>query len=109
MKINWFNRIENLILILLTLAAMKFVMIRPLENQLERQNQTIERLAEREKYSYQILNKFEKKLKAKDGELIIDLNNTMNNEIVPESDSIENEPEEKSGFIKRLFNLKKDE
>lgn len=106
MKINWVNKLENFILIMLTLAAVKFVMIMPLENQLERQNQTIERLAEREKYSYQILNRFEKKIKAKDGQLIIDLNNTMDNEqITPERDSIFQEPEkEKPGFFKRLFN-----
>jgi hypothetical protein len=92
MKINWVNRIENAILIILTIVVVKFVMIKPLEFQLDRQHQTIEKLAEREKYSYQILNNFEKKLKAKDGTLVIDLDNAMNvddNKVtVNEGDSI---------------------
>jgi hypothetical protein len=77
MKINWMNRIENTVIIVLCLIAVKFIMIKPLENHLIRQNQTIEYLAEREKYSYQILNQFEKKIKAKNGQIILDLNNDM--------------------------------
>jgi hypothetical protein len=92
MNINWANRIENAILIILTIAVVKFVMIKPLEFQLDRQHQTIERLAERELYSYKILTNFEKKLKTKDGNLVIDLDNTMNvddNKVsVNEGDSI---------------------
>ena len=105
MNINWTNKIENIILIALTVLAVKFVMIKPLENQLERQNQTIEKLAEKEKYSYQILNRFEKKIKSKDGELVLDLDNTVQDNS-PNLDTSRAEPDKKTGFLQRLFNSK---
>ncbi len=104
MKINWINRIENIILITLTIVAVKFVMIEPLEYQLDRQHQTIEKLAEREKYSYKILNSFEKKIKSKDGNLVIDLNNAMNvqDNKVTSPDSIPVDTTEKKTFFEKL-------
>lgn len=104
MKANWINRIENVVIVVLCLIAVKLIMIKPLEDQLERQNATIEHLAQIEKYSYQILNQFEDRIKAKDGQIIIDLNSEQF--VIPEDpDTIKQEPEKK-GFFKRLFNLK---
>lgn len=110
MKINWTNKIENIILIILTIIVVKFVMIKPLEFQLDRQHQTIEKLAERERYSYQILNSFEKKIKSKDGNLVIDLNNSMavqDNKITTENDSIPADATDRETFFDKLKFWKK--
>jgi DNA-directed RNA polymerase subunit E'/Rpb7 len=111
MKFNWANRIENAILIILTIAVVKFIMIKPLEFQLNRQHQTIEKLAERELYSYQILNNFEKKLKTKDGNLVIDLDNTMSVDdgkiTINEGDSIPPVIKDKKTFFDKLKFWKK--
>jgi len=109
MKFNWKNKIENVVLIALTVIAVKFTMVKPLEKQIEKQNKTIVRLAEKEKYSYQILNKFEKKLKNKNGELVLNLDNVQENK-TPQQDTMrEKQPEKDPGFFKRLFNPKKEE
>ena len=105
MKINIRNTIENVVLIALTIIAVKFVMITPLEKQLERQSQIIVQLAEQEKYSYRILNEFSEKLKAKDGTIVIDLKNMMDTGKAPEPvDPVEIKPKEgEEGFFKRIF------
>ncbi len=105
MKINIRNTIENVVLIALTIIAVKFVMITPLEKQLERQSQIIVQLAEQEKYSYRILNEFSEKLKAKDGTIVIDLKNMMDTGRPPEPvDPVEIKPKEgEEGFFKRIF------
>lgn len=100
MKINWINTIENLVWITLTIFAVTFI----LKPHMERQNELIEKLIERETYSYEIINEFNKKIKAKDGQIVIDLNSEQF--VIPEDpDTIKQEPEKK-GFFKRLFNLK---
>lgn len=100
---NWTNRIENAVISIVTalvvIVAIHFISIKPLERQIEKQNQLIEQLAKIEKYK--IENDFGK-MKPKNGsDIIIDLNNEMKLELEPIStDTIE---AKKKSFFKRIF------
>lgn len=78
------NRIENAVIAAVTavvVAALVMVVvhyssIRPLQKQIEKQNEVIIELAKIEKYKYEISNDFGK-IKPKDGQVIIDLDNKL--------------------------------
>ena len=89
------NRIENIILAASTavlttvilLVIVHFATIRPLQKQIERQNEVIIELAKIEKYRYEIRNDFEK-IKPNNSQIVIDLNNKLNSLMVDQPDSL---------------------
>lgn len=78
------NRIENTIIavgsaviaIIATILIIQSTSIRPLQRQIEKQNEVIIELAKIEKYRYEISNEFGK-MKPKDSQLIISLDNKL--------------------------------
>lgn len=78
------NRIENaviaavtaIIVTALVMVVVHYSSIRPLQRQIEKQNEVIIELAKIEKYKYEIRNDFGK-LKPKDSQIIIDLDNKL--------------------------------
>ncbi len=105
------NRIENtiisvvtaLVTITATVLIINLTAIKPMERQLEKQNELIKELAELEKY--QIQNNFDK-LKAHKGQIVLDLENELKVINFPDSDSPVHLPEpepEKKSFFKRIF------
>jgi uncharacterized membrane protein YhiD involved in acid resistance len=78
------NRIENAIIAAVTavvvtalvMVVVHYSSIHPLERQIEKQNEVIIELAKIEKYKYEIRNDFDK-LKPKDSQIIIDLDNKL--------------------------------
>lgn len=78
------NRIENaiiaacaaLIAVIVTIVIVQVTAIKPLERQVQAQNSVIIELAKIEKYKYEIRNDFDK-LKPKDSQIIIDLDNKL--------------------------------
>ena len=101
MKINWGNRIENAVLVMIAVLMTFFVMKSIYQPQLDKQQETIVELASIARYAIQ--NDF-KKVKAKDGTIVLDLENDMKVTDIDTAtnDSIPEEPE-KQGFFKRLF------
>lgn len=89
------NRVENIIITAATaivttvvlLLIVHSVSIRPLQRQIERQNAVIVELARIEKYRYEIHNDFEK-IKARDSQVVIDLDNKLNSLQVIRGDSL---------------------
>ncbi len=89
------NRVENIIIAASTaiittvilLAIVHMVSIRPLQRQIEAQNAVIVELARIEKYRYEIHNDFEK-IKARDSQVVIDLDNKLNSLQVTRGDTI---------------------
>lgn len=78
------NKIENAIIAAVTavvvtalvMVVVHYSSIRPLQRQIEKQNEVIIELAKIEKYKYEISNDFGK-IKPKDGQVIIDLDNKL--------------------------------
>jgi hypothetical protein len=100
---KWTNRIENTVLALVTVVMTVFLMnifvIKPLREDIKAQNEVIVELAKIAKYNYQIQNDFGK-MKPRDSQIIIDLENKMNN--LAKMDTIQPTPKKK-GFWQRLF------
>lgn len=74
MKINWGNRIENAVLVIVAVFMTLMVTKGVYQTQLDKQQETIVELASIARYAIQ--NDF-KKVKAKDGTITLDLNNEM--------------------------------
>jgi len=78
------NKIENILIasvaslisIIATVLIVDFTAIKPLEDQIQKQNEVIIELAKIEKYKYEISNDFEK-LKPKESQIIINLDNKL--------------------------------
>jgi hypothetical protein len=115
MKIT--NRIENIgiavvtliLSVTLTYMVVNRLQVRPLQKELTETKQMVMELAKLEKYKYEIKNDFEK-VKAKDSQVVIQLDNQMDasNTIRLDSmklDTLKTKPEKK-GFFGRLFNNK---
>jgi flagellar biosynthesis protein FliP len=104
MKMNWGNRIENAVLVMIAVLMTFFVMKGIYQPQLKQQQETIVELSKITRYAIQ--NDF-KKVKAKDGTITLDLNNEMN---VDDRDATQNnapadslKAEERKGFWGRVF------
>lgn len=104
------NRIENamiasvtaIIVTALVMVIVHFLTIKPLQKQIEKQNEVIIELAKIEKYKYEIKNDFDK-LKPKDSQIIIDLDNKLQGLQVTVGDTISAPPtEKKKTFWKKL-------
>lgn len=104
MKINWSNRIENGILVIVAVVITFFVMKGIYQPQLKYQQETIVELSKITRYAIQ--NDFEK-VKAKKGTITLDLNNEMN---VDDKDAtqINNDSTETRTFWDKLFGRKKE-
>lgn len=107
------NRIENIIIALVTAVIVIFATIvivqataiKPLQKQIEKQNEVIVQLAKIEKYKYEISNEFGK-MKPKDSQIILDLDNKLEGLVITPEDTSEFTPiiqEKKKSFFKRLF------
>ncbi|WP_372647741.1 hypothetical protein [Draconibacterium sp.] len=101
---NIFNTIENALVVLITVAVMKFTVIDPMahryESRLDKQSAVIVELAKIEKYK--IENDFEKMKTQKGGQIVLDLENKLSAlESSTPPDTISEQ--EKKGFFKRLF------
>jgi len=102
MKINWRNRIENAILILVAVVVTFQVAKGIYQPVIETQNETIVELTKIARFA--ITNQFDK-IKAKKGEIILDLNSTINSQEleVINSDSI---PPKNRNLWQWIFNKK---
>mgnify|MGYP000879240276 FL=1 len=80
------------------LLIVHFVSIRPLQWQIERQNAVIDELAYIEKYRYEIRNDFEK-IKARDSQVVIDLDNKLDVLSVTSGDSVEAPKVKRKSFL----------
>lgn len=109
------NRIENIIIALVTAVIVIFATIvivqataiKPLQKQIEKQNEVIVQLAKIEKYKYEISNEFGK-MKPKDSQIILDLDNKLEGLVITPEDTSDVsttiiEEKKKKGFLKRLF------
>ena len=104
---NIFNTIENALVVIITVAVMKFTVVDPMasryESRLDKQSAVIVELAKIEKYKIQ--NDFEKMKTQKGGQIVLDLENKLNALEMESSaplDTISGLPDKK-GFFKRLF------
>jgi hypothetical protein len=78
------NKIENILIasvaslisIIATVLIVDFTAIKPLKDQIQKQNEVIIELAKIEKYKYEIRNDFEK-IKSKESQIIINLDNKL--------------------------------
>jgi preprotein translocase subunit YajC len=105
------NRIENaviaagtaVIVTALVMTIVHFMTIRPLQRQISKQNEVIVELAKIEKYHYEIRNDFEK-IKPRDSQIIIDLDNKLEGLQINETDTAEVTPpaEVKKSFWRKL-------
>lgn len=104
------NRVENIIIAASTaiittvvlLSIVHMVSIRPLQRQIQAQNAVIVELARIEKYRYEIHNDFEK-IKARDSQVVIDLDNKLNSLQVIRGDSIRGDSlKERKNLLERL-------
>ena len=103
------NRVENIIITAATaivttvvlLLIVHSVSIRPLQRQIERQNAVIVELARIEKYRYEIRNDFEK-IKARDSQVVIDLDNKLDALTNTSGDSVLVPVVERKKFFDRL-------
>ena len=102
---NWnpINTIENIIVIIATALMMNFFVVKPLRNDLQQLQQAVIELAKEPKYS--IDNDFGK-MKAKDGSLVLDLNNNMNTQNL-EQMTRDTFQTEKQTFWKKVFGKNK--
>ena len=105
------NRIENAIIavvsaviaIITTIFIIQLTSIRPLQRQIEKQNEVIIELAKIEKYRYEISNEFGK-MKPKDSQLIINLDNKLDALTLAPVDTIIIPPEvKKQNLLQRIF------
>ncbi len=103
------NRVENIIITATTaiittvvlLLIVHSVSIRPLQRQIERQNAVIVELARIEKYRYEIRNDFEK-IKARDSQVVIDLDNKLDALTNTSGDSVLVRVAERKKFFDRF-------
>ncbi len=103
------NRVENILIAATTaiittvalLLVVHSVSIRPLQRQIERQNAVIVELAHIEKYRYEIRNDFEK-IKARDSQVVIDLDNKLDALTVTAEDSVIVPVVKRKRFIERV-------
>lgn len=103
------NRVENIIITAATaivttvvlLLIVHSVSIRPLQRQIERQNAVIVELARIEKYRYEIRNDFEK-IKARDSQVVIDLDNKLDALTNTSGDSVLVRVAERKKFFDRF-------
>lgn len=105
------NRIENAIIatgsailaIITTIFIIQLTSIRPLQRQIEKQNEVIVELAKIEKYRYEISNEFGK-MKPKDSQLIINLDNKLDALTLAPVDTIHVPiPHKKQNLIQKIF------
>ena len=109
---KWSNQIENRLLILGSMSITVFVMwiffrfmiLPTFTTQIENQNKLIEKLAAQEKYK--IENDFGR-MKAKDGQIILDLNNNLDIQKI-ETSKIVNQDSVPKRFFRQLFSKKND-
>jgi len=105
------NRIENGIIAAVTFIIttvvitfmIHFVSIKPLERVIEKQTTAIVELGKVAKY--QIQNDFEKMRTKGNGQIVLDLNNTLNAlelDVMPQDTTLIDE-DNKKGFFKRIF------
>jgi len=97
--------VTAVIVIVATIVIVQATAIKPLQKQIEKQNEVIVQLAKIEKYKYEISNEFGK-MKPKDSQIILDLDNKLEGLVITPEDSSEFTPiiqEKKKGFFKRLF------
>ena len=102
---NWnpINTVENILIFIAAIVLMNWFVVKPLNQKLERMENVLFELAQQPKY--QIENDFGK-MKAKDGQVVLDLNNTMNTqnlETIP-NDTIQ---ETERNFWDKLFGRNK--
>lgn len=103
------NRVENIIIAASTavittafiLVIVHWVSIRPLQRQIEAQNGVIVELAKIEKYRYEIRNDFEK-IKARDSQVVIDLDNKLDALTITSNDSVEVPVMKRKTFFEKL-------
>jgi preprotein translocase subunit YajC len=103
------NKIENIIIAgsvavvstIMVMVVVHFLTIRPLQRQIEKQNEVIIELAKIEKYKYEISNDFGK-IKPKDGQVIIDLDNKLDALTVTPDTIQVNDIVKKKTFWKKL-------
>lgn len=103
------NRVENVIIAATTavvttaliLVIVHWVSIRPLQRQIEHQNAVIVELARIEKYRYEIRNDFEK-IKAREGQVVIDLDNKLDALNVTKADTMKAMVLKEKGFWDRV-------
>lgn len=103
------NKIENIIIAgsvalvstIMIMVVVHFLTIKPLQRQIEKQNEVIIELAKIEKYRYEISNDFGK-IKPKDGQVIIDLDNKLDALTVTPDTIQVNEIVKKKTFWKKL-------
>lgn len=103
------NKVENIIITAATaivttvvlLLIVHSVSIRPLQRQIERQNAVIVELARIEKYRYEIRNDFEK-IKARDSQVVIDLDNKLDALTNTSGDSVLVRVAERKKFFDRF-------
>ncbi len=103
------NRIENMLIAggtalistAIIIVVVHLLTIQPLQRQIERQNEVIIELAKIEKYRYEINNDFAK-MKPRDGNIVIDLDNKLQALQVNEPDSITPAVNKKTNFWRRL-------
>lgn len=107
------NRIENtliaagaaLLAVIITIVIVQTTAIKPLQRQIQAQNEVIIELAKIEKYKYEIRNDFDK-LKPRDSQIIIDLDNKLDAlQVSQDTTTVINTV--KDSWFKRLFSKKK--
>ena len=105
------NRIENAIIatgsaiiaIITTIFIIQLTSIKPLQRQIEKQNDVIIELAKIEKYRYEISNEFGK-MKPKDSQLIISLDNKLDALTIAPADTITVPVQDKKeNLLQRIF------
>lgn len=105
------NRIENAIIAAVTavvvtalvMVVVHYSSIKPLQSQIEKQNEVIIELAKIEKYHYEISNDFGK-IKPKDGQVIIDLDNKLDAlTVTPDTIQVNNIVKKKTFWKKLQF------
>ena len=98
---NPINTIENIIVALVVVLFMNFFVVKPLRSDMRALQKEIVEMAKEPRY--QIENDFGK-MKAKDGSLVLDLNNNMNTQNL-ENIPLDTVPEQRN-FWDKLFKRK---
>ncbi len=105
------NRIENILIatltavvaIIATVLIIQATSIKPLQAQIQKQNEVIVELAKIEKYRYEISNEFGK-MKPKDAQIILDLDNKLDALTISPGDTVQVPLEsKKQNLIQRIF------
>lgn len=105
------NRIENIVIatisavvaIIATVLIVQATSIKPLQSQIQKQNEAIVELAKIEKYRYEISNEFGK-MKPKDAQIILDLDNKLDALTITPGDTVQAPVDtKKQNLIQKLF------